>query len=279
MILWIFDPDFYFFTILRRLKIISIYDCVDYHWQANEFINQSIRIRETQLIKKVNHFFVNSKILAKIHQIKREADLIVPQGFKLDFFQKYSTRKTTKQAIKSKIVGFIGGINSRIDWPLIIELAKNNPNLTFSFTGPIQDEAGKLAINKLQKLANFNYQQSVVKEKLVQAIETFAIGIIPYDISQQFNLYCYPMKLFEYFYCGKPVIATPITELTNFPKFVKIGKTPTDWQEHLDCLLSKPWPKTYQLEQRKLAIANSWQNKVGQILDYLKKDKLALKTK
>ena len=80
------------------------------------------------------------------------------------------------------------------------------------------------------------------------------------------------MKLFEYFYLGKPVISTPIEELKRFPKFVKIGKTAKEWEKHIKFLLSKPWP--YQKEQKKLAKENSWKSKIeviSKIIDDEKK--------
>jgi hypothetical protein len=74
------------------------------------------------------------------------------------------------------------------------------------------------------------------------------------------------MKLFEYFYMGKPVLATPIEELKRFPKYVKIGRTAEEWEKHIQTLLAKPWPKAYQKEQKRLAVANSWDYKIDAIL-------------
>jgi hypothetical protein len=75
--------------------------------------------------------------------------------------------------------------------------------------------------------------------------------------------------LFEYFYMGKPVLATPIEELKRFPAFVTIGKTVEDWEKHITILLSKPWPLRFQKEQKQLAIENSWNRKICQITNVI----------
>ena len=71
------------------------------------------------------------------------------------------------------------------------------------------------------------------------------------------------MKLFEYFYMGKPVISTPIEEVKRFPNYVKIGNTVEEWKKHITSLLSHSWPKSYQKKQREMAIANNWSKKIS----------------
>ena len=101
-------------------------------------------------------------------------------------------------------------------------------------------------------------------------IDSFDIGIIPYDTNIDFNKYCYPMKTFEYFYLGKPIVSTPIKELERFPLFIKTGQSVQTWEENIQNILAKPWPKKHQRQQRQLAIDNSWSNKIeamSQIID------------
>jgi glycosyltransferase involved in cell wall biosynthesis len=81
------------------------------------------------------------------------------------------------------------------------------------------------------------------------------------------------MKLFEYFAMGKPVISTPIEELKQFPNLVFIGDTPKSWQQHIDQILSRPWPKNLQFQQKVLARKNSWHNKIKQSIKLAKKSK------
>ena len=80
------------------------------------------------------------------------------------------------------------------------------------------------------------------------------------------------MKLFEYFHMGVPVVSTPIEELARFPKYVKIGLTANEWGKHIKEILTKPWPKKYKYDQRRLAVKNSWKNKIDEISKFLPQD-------
>jgi hypothetical protein len=73
------------------------------------------------------------------------------------------------------------------------------------------------------------------------------------------------MKLFEYFYLGKPVVATPILELANHSALVNIGNSPEQWQSLIRSALKRPLPTNLKNSQRKLAENNSWKNKIAEI--------------
>lgn len=247
--LWIFHPTFLHLLKLFGKNYVSLYDCVDY----SDDIKQ-----ENKLIRQANFMTVISKTLYKLHQHKRKDIGIVPQGFRMIGAK---GKKVSKFTNKRPIIGFVGGINNRLNLSLLLPLIKNNPKWQFVFWGPIQDKKP----NYLFSLSNVIYGVSKNKKELPSIISQFDICIIPYDTSQNFNKYCYPMKLFEYFYMGKPVVSTPIEELKHFPKFVKIGNTAKEWEKHIKTLLSKSWSEKYKKEQKRLAEENSWENKIKAI--------------
>jgi len=262
-IIWCFDSQSLSLVKKFNQNFLSIYDCIDYY----------SNIQENQLIKTVNIMTVNSKTLLNLHRHKRKKIYLVPQGFRLKNFKPLFLK--TKHHFKKPTIGYIGGINNRLNFSLLFRLIKNNPNWHFIFWGPKQNNLFKskniqTQINQLFHFPNVTFGQSINKKKLSSIISQFDIGIIPYNTSQTFNRYCYPMKIFEYFYMGKPVISTLIPELKQFSKFVKIGNTPKQWQQHIKTLLQKPWPKKYKKEQKKLAEKNSWVNKlttISQLID------------
>jgi len=103
-------------------------------------------------------------------------------------------------------------------------------------------------------------------------MEKFDICMIPYDISFDFNKYSYPMKIFEYFYVGKPVISTEIKELECFSDFVKMGENSKIWQLKINQLLSQAWPLKKSLTQKQISVKNSWANKLEKIYEFIKKE-------
>lgn len=281
-ILWLFSPpEFYFIPKLLGRSFYSIYDCVDYYSLLDKKISQRNKKREISIANTVDKVFVNSRSLFSYFRKIRKDVALVPQGFALEIFRKFQKTEINKLRLpKGKpIIGLVGGINNRIDFPLLFELINKCPEYNFVFIGPKQrsysdDEKylqEKNNYEKLFSLTNTFWIDKQAKSKIPSIIKNFDAAMIPYDTALDFNKYCHPMKLFEYFYLGKPMIATPIEELKRFPKFVKIGRNADEWKIIIEKLLSKPWPEKYKIQQKKLAIENSWENKIEAISKVIEK--------
>jgi hypothetical protein len=275
IILWIFDPRLYPLSQKFGEDYFLLYDCVDFfHGTARTEEEKKLLIKyEHRLTKKAGLVTANSIVLLKHLQKIRKDIHLVPQGFR---YQKLnSTRsKHIDLNLEHPIIGYVGGVNNRLDTTLLLRLIKNNISWNFVLWGPIQKYIpigpNKLyQISEILNLPNVFSGESGDKKEIPGIISQFDVGIIPYDISQDFNKYCYPMKLFEYFYLGKPVVSTKIIELKRYPNFVKIGKNYNDWEKIIKKLISKPWAKKYKKQERVLAIENIWENKVTKIIDLI----------
>jgi glycosyltransferase involved in cell wall biosynthesis len=270
-VLWIFDPVFYMLP--RFFRTPSIYDCVDFH--AGFFTGEKRKIiekYERALIQEVTFFFVNSTVLYTKHKKTRAADAVVPQGFRLDEFRKKHPSGMRLPTDKP-IVGYIGSIDDRIDLPLLKRIISKNPQWLFVLWGPLQMAALKEKIEILNRLIELEQYPNVLTgyssaDTIFSLVKQFDIGMIPYRSNLASVRYSYPMKLFEYFYAGKPVISSYIEELRGYP-YIQFGKTPQEWELLLRQTVSRNWPKQYQRKQQALAIQNSWENKINTILSYL----------
>lgn len=272
-VLWIFDPIFY--PLLKYFKGITIYDCVDLVSNKDSNLLKHIQEFEKQIIKNVDYFYVNSFVLAKKHSEVRRPTAILPQGFRVDDYRRFYKTNICFPKDRPNI-GFIGAINQRIDFDLITNLIIRNPQWNFIFWGPQQDideidsKKTKFHINRLLGFKNVVIGKSENRAEVPSVIKQFDVGIIPYDINQAMNYHCYPMKVFEYFYEGKPVVSTGIEELKRFPEFVKIANDVRGWEKEISLLLKNTWSQKHQTTQKKLAEQNSWQKKIEKILTSIK---------
>ncbi len=272
--LWVFYPGHQPIVQLFDRSFSVIYDCVDFFDGKGSHFPNPLNL-EKKLILSSNFFFVNSRSLFKIHKNLR-IPIMVPQGFNKSInnaIDLIDTRFTNK-----KIIGYVGGINHRLDYDLLYQLVLNNPKYLFVFVGPIQPMESimnysvlKKKINKLLDLDNFLLFQDIAKDRVFSFITKFDIGIIPYDKSMEFNKFSFPMKIFEYFYAGIPVVSTHIEELEYYRKYVKIADNLKDWQESIQAIFSQPWPERFKKEQKNLCEANSWERKISYILRELEK--------
>jgi glycosyltransferase involved in cell wall biosynthesis len=205
---------------------------------------------------------------------------VVPQGFDIDSYIGSVSEKERKKIqkefshIPKPRVGYVGNITYRFDFPLLFSLAQKMKNVSFIFVGDYlsvpHDDAFRDTRNQLEKLkffSNVHILPRRSREKVKETMSYFDICMIPYDASLDFNKYCFPMKLFEYFYLGKPVLSTPIDELKRFTKYVSLGVTVMDWSNTINELLVKKWPISYRNEQKTLAVVNSYSKKVSMILN------------
>jgi glycosyltransferase involved in cell wall biosynthesis len=244
---------------------------VDYVWDPDKNVCSDLRKQENDLIARSRIMTVNSRILYQLHKKKRNDIHLVPQGFRMNEFDGSVKKIKNIKHFQKPTIGMVGVINYRIHYQLVRQLAKRNPGWNFVLWGHRDGMLYNSVYNvekymrALQSLPNVTFGESRTAGETYSKIRSFDICMIPYNISYDSNIYCHPMKVFEYFYIGKPVIATPIKELRRFAPYVRTGKTVSEWEKHIHYFLSLPWPSSYRKEQRRLAAENSWEKKISAV--------------
>lgn len=279
-IFWLFYPHFENLVGKFGEKLV-IYDCVDFHSSPHPKIDKFKKKKEKNLIKKIDIVFTNSPALYRLKKKLHSKVFQVPQGANIEIFLKTSKQPLPKELkkIPKPIIGFTGNINFRLDFPLIKKLAFTHSEWSFVFVGPIahdfyQDKIVNFPqkLKELKRFKNIYFISRKTKKQLVAYLDHFNICWIPYNVSQEFNRYSYPMKVFEYFCRGKPVVSTPIESLIPLQPYVKITKDAKDFEKEIKKILKNGWPEEYKKEQKKLALANSWEKKIEKISQILKKE-------
>lgn len=269
IVFWFFFPHTYRY-IFHQFWVH--YDCVDIHPENSKI--PKIGGKTHQLLLRTNSIScIASSQKRLLETLTNKTIHLVPQGFALpDFKPKIKAkyfRKTTKP-----IIGFVGALSDRIDYTLLLDLVANNPQWRFEFWGPTQAfftnlEQIEARVKELKKNKNVFMMGNISRADLYQKTKSFDIGIIPYKTKSLLNQYCYPMKLFEYFYCGLPIVTTPIAELRRFPQLVTTASNASEWKDAIASLLSRPWPITNQKEQLSFCHENTWQLKISSISSFI----------
>jgi len=274
-VLWIFNYELYNLPTYMGNSYVSLYDCVDFVSSLNPEILADIKRKERLLIQQVDHFFVNSQALQS--RFASYSPIVVPQGFDLKTFNSAAKSPSTKlRGIKKPIIGYVGGINYRLDYQLLSALAFEHPEWSFVFVGEKQVQQSedryiqtRRQLKRLFSLQNVSYIDKQPKSDLPDIIAGFDICLIPYNINIDFNQYCYPMKLFEYFYMGKPVVSSPIESLLPLQPYVTIARNSDEFSQAILRSLQQGPSREFVLKQRQLARDNSWEAKVQAISQYI----------
>ena len=61
-------------------------------------------------------------------------------------------------------------------------------------------------------------------------------------------------------------------ELDKFSNLLKIAKTEKDWQRYIEYYLENPPKNKIKNQQRKMALENSWENKIEEISKLIQLD-------
>lgn len=269
---WIFFPQL---SPISKIKLPGwqlIFDIVDYHFSPLESVQRQLENQKNELLQRADYVFSISHALKNLYQSRSSKEIkMVSQGFAFQDFALRNEPTKLKLPHDKPMIGFIGQMSERLDLKLLHELIKRNQQWNFVFIGPKHHEPNvsfhfdEHKIDELFTYKNAFYYPSQPKNTMRSIIKQFGVCLIPYDVSHDFNRYSYPMKTFEYFYVGKPIISTKIEELKRFPTLIYTASSADGFAEMIKNALMKPWPKELKLKQLKLAEENSWENKLEEI--------------
>lgn len=273
---WMFFPQLIDAIKLKLPWWQVIFDLVDYHDSPIPAEQKILHKQKKYLLSKADYIFSISHSLKELYQKDAKAKIeIVPQGFDLTNFAENRKKSTIDLPTDRPLVGFVGQISQRLDFNLLLDLVRSNQQWNFIFVGPKHHESNVAStlmeekIKQLFKQKNVFYFGKQNRQELLDIIKHFAVCIIPYDAKYDFNRYSYPMKIFEYFFAGKPVVSTEIVELKRFDGFIKIAKEAEDFGKAINSFLKKPLVDDERNQQLILAQNNTWESKISKISKYL----------
>lgn len=265
---WFFEP-FYLPPVLRVFTHYqSIYDCVDYY----PAFNAQAKLEHDVLMRTSSYVFANSDALAAMLKKVRFDVTTVPLGFAEPLFRGMRLRSVPENK-QPFVVGYVGSISARLDFRLLTQLIEKLPNVQFLFVGLLERNVYGRADNiendfaRIRSHANVQWIPGVPKSQIPAMMNRIDVGLIPYRIDNAFNRYAFPMKVMEYFYCGKPVVATDIIALRNYipKKLVLVVDSPSATVRAITEYQSHGWAYKMQLLQRAEALDNGWENKICNI--------------
>jgi len=129
-------------------------------------------------------------------------------------------------------LGYLGGLGGRLSLPLLREtLARHLEWQFISFDS-----------EKRLHLPNEHILSWRSREDLGGILAGLNVGFMPYDCTTPKNLHCVPLKLFDYFALGMPVVSTPIVFLQEqeYKDLVYLGGTPEELADSISRALVEP---------------------------------------
>lgn len=245
-------------------------DALEVHTGAKNF--DLMKLRHERLLAKSDVVFVTAE---KLRQEVRSAHpdkqvIMVSNGVDFDFFQQRREAIRLEDYVKSrrKVAGYVGAIYDWIDLELVHAAARLTPEIDYVMVGPLSEKNGRLAAGSP---ANVIYLGAKPYDQVPSYVNTFDVALIPFvksNISESTD----PIKLYEYFALGKPVVATPMLQLEKYDDGVKlsIADAPAQFAEAIRTLADLDTAER-RVGRQEVARANSWASKAALMIETVDK--------
>lgn len=234
-----------------------VYDCHDY---LAGFANVAPEIidREPDLIRTANHVFFSSASLKDRFGGLTERWTQLPNGVQSTWCNRLAATCPPRKGV----VGYFGALQEWFDVEAVRDAAQRNPQLEFWLVGRI--ETSKM--DPLKDIPNIRLLGEVPHSRLPDLLENFDAGIIPFCLNE-LTIATNPIKVYEYFSAGIPVVSAPLTEVQQFGRLVYIAK-PGEWPAQVAKAIAEQ-DEGLREERRKIARNATWDIRAEEMLNSL----------
>ncbi len=249
-LLWFSDPRH--ISILKYVKYNKLaYRCVD---DLEHFAEIPKKLAKTEkiLIRRCDAVFYTSVELLERYSPLNMNSYYLPNGVDYDFFDESSDPNLLPHWFRKSdkpIAVYVGTVGEWFDAALLSQVAKSLPEVEFAIVGPVRRN-----VNQLKAQPNVTFYGHVPYESVPTIMKSSNVGIIPFQINKLTEAVC-PIKLFEYFACGLPVVAPRTRELRKIASPAQLFSSADEFTSEIKRAVSLREKKSEYME---FARKNSW---------------------
>jgi len=204
---------------------------------------------------------ISKKVFATAETLLAKAEgkaVLIENGVDLDSFER---AEKIEFETEGKVIGFIGGLYSWIDYELLYKLARANSGDLIVLVGPTDS---KEEMDRLSRLENVIYMGPVDKNEIQDYYASFDIGIIPFVTESE-----YPRlktvnsnKLYQYLYFGYPVVSTTFKQVEKLRDEIFVSDSHQQFISNIDAA------KKINGRRRVDLNSISWESKAVEMMDF-----------
>lgn len=263
---WFNSPSF--IDLLNDFSAESIiYDCFDKQLLSKS-VASDIKQKEKELLNKADLVLTEGSSLYEAKSKFSSNVYCLPSSIDYDHFQQAQNEiaiPSDIRSIKKPIIGYIGGIDERIDMELLRESSKSMPDYNFVMIGPWT----KLNDEDLVRKNNIHYLGMKSYEVLPNYLKAFDIAMLPFVLNNT-TRYMNPTKILEYMAAGKPIISTPIVDIVRqYGECVRIVNSVEEFKNAIEKILSIKQIKN-KASYKNILERTSWDKTASEMIDLIK---------
>ena len=258
--IWVTSPSPLLPGILRDLpRKALIYELMDDYPKIHASKEASVRKTEAWLIEHAHLVITTSDALSQKVRAQHPGKKIlqVSNGVDYAFFNReIPAAKPDEFTGMDKIAGYIGTLDTWLDFETIYYAAEKRRDIHFVFIGPSK-------ISPFPGKPNIHFLGTRDYEQIPWYCSFFDTCLIPFhpgEFADSVN----PVKLFEYFSLGKPVVSCAMKELLPYRDLLYTARDREDFLLKLEASLQET-DKGLCERRKKVAGSNDWNEKAREI--------------
>ncbi|WLI08996.1 glycosyltransferase [Pseudomonas sp. FP597] len=234
------------------------YDCMD-DWDGFPNIGEQLLSEEKTLIAQADLVTVSAALLYQKWCAHNPRCLLVRNAVDFAFFRQHCFANDVLSGLVGPVIGYYGALAQWLDYPLLAALADRRPEWNFILVGDVfvEDLAGLEHKPNVQLLGRKPYAQMPLY------LDHFDACLIPfrlYNVTHAVD----PVKFYEYISAGKPVISTPLAEMSLYKDLLYFATGVDEFIEQIERALAE---RDLALHKRRveLARANDWKDRFNSL--------------
>jgi glycosyltransferase involved in cell wall biosynthesis len=235
-----------------------IYDCHDF-LPGFERVHASVIQSEERLFRLADHVMFASDHLAEV--CRRGWPELADRSSVLrnaaDFGHFRSAAGSRDGRAQPQKAGYFGAIEDWFDIEAVRLAAEQNPGIRLELIGRVENPLAR----QLGKLPNVHLAGEVAYEELPRRLADFDIALLPFR-DTPLTRAASPIKLYEYFASGIPVVARRLPELEGFEGMVALARSSAEFARLVSRTAAFDTPALR--EQRiRTAQRENWEQRAG----------------
>jgi len=261
-VIWLTEPASYYLVHLipHRVLIHRVFDDLNGH----KNVSKTTLLLQRQLIKMADVVFVTAQnLIEHVERIRRKSIYFLPNGVDFEHFAKQTSLPYEYEKIPPPRIIYVGAIREWFDVKLLANAARSLPQYSFILIGDIL-----IDISLIKELPNVFFLGPRDFSEIPAYIQHCQVGIIPFKVNRLTNS-IHPIKLYEYFACGLPVVSVKLDEISNIESPTVLASTYCEFIEALQYTVSSFSPEV-SVRCQEFAKRNTWADRYLIIREFLK---------
>ena len=257
VIYWLYKPD------LKHRWLATgdeyLYECYDEYTRqfGSGRFSPLVALQEVATLSGARAAFFTSQTLYERKQRWTSRPILAENGVCYARFARHCEDPTTSS--RPGAVGYLGNLADFFDWGTMLEVARQMPEVTFWFHGPVHPRAEKTwgdTPARLMALPNCHFTGWLDRDEGARRIAGHGALVIPFVRNPAMDA-VNPLKLWEYFSTGLPVICSPISTLTHLAPLLSFASEPDEWVRAIREALCAD-PPARKADRIRLAQQHDW---------------------